>query len=107
LRSEAFELGDADVVNLRELAERHLVEMRVLEERALQKGYAVVGSYAIRKDVLERVRAEIDAVEMKKLASVSKILKKYGLSTDILAEMGYKICWSGLNFEQAWVKKQM
>ena len=107
LRSEAFELGDADVVNLRELAERHLVEMRVLEERALQKGYAVVGSYAIRKDVLERVRAEIDAVEMKKLASVSKILKKYGLSTDILAEMGYKICWSGLNFEQAWVKKQI
>jgi len=105
LRAEPHIVTDEDVVNLRHIADVYLINIKDVMEKAKKCGYSVIGYYAVRKNIIESVKSDIDALkEPKRLAEVSAVLSRYGLSPDILPEMGYKICWSGLNFDDAVVK---
>ncbi len=88
---------------LREIR-KHLPKGRIEGEVAkiddvkdLPDNYIIAGSYAIRKDVFEKLKAEIERLEPKTVDEIKTILAKYKVGESVLSALGYKIIWKGLN----------
>jgi len=93
-----------DVVNLNELSNVYGVSVKEIATH-IPKDYVLAGSYAMKRSIFERLRAELEQANPEKLSDVSPILKKYGVGSDILPYIGYRIRWGGLTEEDAIVEK--
>ncbi len=89
-----------DIVDLKRLSEEG-ISMQDLVSLAESKGYVVTGSHAIKKDLLEKVKVEVDEARPEHLSDVKDILDKYNVSHDVLEKIGYKIIWTGLFDDEA------
>ncbi len=58
--------------------------------------YVVAGKYAIKREVLKKIKDEIDSVNPKTLDDVRPILEKYKVGESVLPYLGYKVKWVGL-----------
>ena len=67
----------------------------------LPDNYVKAGVYAIKRDLFDKVKREIDARNPERLVDVIPILEKYGLTYDVLESFGYSIRWVGLNEEES------
>ncbi len=86
---------DADVVTLAELAEKHGVSERALEDKSFP-AHERVGRTLVRPSVLDRVGKRIEAGMA--LDDVETVLGRAGIddTSAALAELGYRIEWEGL-----------
>jgi hypothetical protein len=74
-------------------------------KRTLPENYVVAGGYAVKKDLFERIKAEICSSKPERLSDVKPILEKYGLGYSILTALGYRIKWIGLSEDNAVISK--
>ncbi len=93
-----------DIINLKEISEEG-ISMQELNKLAESNGYVVTGSHAIKKDLLERVKIEVDEARPEHLSDVKDILNKYKVSHDVLEKIGYRIMWTGLFDDEAKLQK--
>jgi hypothetical protein len=94
-----------DILNIKALSDAHFVEMQGVVEKVKSIGYIVSGSFAVKKDVLEKIKKDVDAANPKYLSDVKQVLDKYGVSHEILELVGYKVRWKGLSEENAKIFK--
>ena len=71
-----------------------VVELSSFEE--VPEGYVVAGKYAVRKDLFEKIKKEIEEVKPSTLEDIRAILKKYGLGESSLHAFGYRVRWISL-----------
>ncbi|MFP3945737.1 MAG: DUF790 family protein [Archaeoglobaceae archaeon] len=95
---------EGDIVNLKEISEEG-INMQELVEMAKSNGYVVTGSHAIKKDLLEKVKEEVDNATPEHLSDIKDILDKYNVSHDVLEKIGYRIIWIGLFDDEAKLQK--
>jgi len=62
----------------------------------IPEDYVVAGKYAVRKDVFEKIKKEIEEANPSTLEDIKAILKKYGLGESSLQAFGYRVKWIGL-----------
>jgi len=60
------------------------------------EGYVVAGGYAVKREVLERLKAEIKELRPKTLEEARPLLEKYGVGESVLPALGYRVRWLGL-----------
>ena len=93
-----------DAINLKELSDAYGVS--ITEVAALiPEDYILAGNHAVKKDVFERIRTEVEHASPEKLSDVVLILEKYKVGHDVLSAMGYRIVWTGLSAEDALLTK--
>jgi urease gamma subunit len=68
-------------------------------------GYAVAGTHAIKVDLLEKIRDEVNVMEPELLSDVKEVLDRYSVSEDVLEKIGYKVVWTGLFDDNARLEK--
>lgn len=95
---------EGDIINLKELSEEG-VSMQDLVKTAESNSYVVTGSHAIKKNLLEKVKEEVDSVQPECLSDVKDILDKYNVSHDVLERIGYRIIWTSLFDDEAKLQK--
>jgi hypothetical protein len=95
---------EGDVVNLREISEEG-IDMQELAKLAESLGYVVVGSHAVKVDLLEKIKDEVDGLKPEYLSDVRNVLDRYNLSYDVLEKIGYKVLWTGLFDDSARLQK--
>jgi len=104
-RTEIGEIElEGDVVNLAEMTEDG-ISMPELVKLAESRGYVVTGSHAVKLELLEKIRDEINKLNPEFLSDVKDVLNRYSVSEDILEKIGYKVVWSGLFDENARVER--
>ncbi len=59
--------------------------------------YVVAGSYAIRRDVFEKLKIEIERSKPETIEEIKAILAKYKVGESVLPVLGYKIVWKALD----------
>lgn len=62
----------------------------------IPEDYVVAGKYAVRKDVFEKIKKEIEEANPSTLEDAKTVLKKYGLGESSLPAFGYRVKWIGL-----------
>lgn len=67
----------------------------------LPNDYIKAGTYAIKKDLFNKIKKEIEALNPERLVDTIPILEKYGLTYDVLEAFGYKVKWVGLSEEES------
>jgi|Deesub1362B_J571_1020462.scaffolds.fasta_scaffold00646_14 hypothetical protein len=104
-RTEIDEIElEGDVVNLNEFIEEGIA-MPELIRLAEANGYAVAGTHAIKVDLLEKIRDEVNVMEPELLSDVKEVLDRYSVSEDVLEKIGYKVVWTGLFDDNARLEK--
>ncbi len=93
-----------DVINLRELADKHGVSIKDVL-KSVPENYVVAGSWAIRDEVFEELKREIESANPKKLGDVKEILRSFGVGNDVLAHLGYRVKWMGLAEDDAIIER--
>lgn len=71
--------------------------VKIDDVKDLPDNYIIAGRYAIRKDVFEKLKAEIEKLEPKTVDEIKAILAKYKVGESVLSALGYRIVWKGLN----------
>ncbi len=105
LRGDISEISfEGDVVNLKELSNSYGVPVNEIVG-VLPQDYVLAGSYAVKKDVFERIRNEVEKINPEKLSDVIPVLREFDVGYDVLRAMGYEIVWIGLSEEDAIVKR--
>ena len=100
--------GDADVVNLDEVAGRYGVSIEALKETIKgqdRPGFSILGDQLIGQHVLETIRNEL--IGVKKHDDALKIFERHGIKaySQALSLLGYRVKWSGLDPENAEILK--
>lgn len=100
--------NDARVINLDEIARRYGVGLEALREviKGQNKpGYSLLGDQLVSNQVLNAIQAELKGV--KKHDEALKVFERYGIRahSQVLAFLGYKVKWSGLDPENAEIFK--
>lgn len=95
---------EGDIVNLKELSEEG-ISMQELTKLAESSGYVVTGSHAVKKELVDKVKDEVDEAGPEYLSDVKDILDKYNVSQDVLEKIGYRIIWTGLFDDEAKLQK--
>jgi predicted nuclease of restriction endonuclease-like RecB superfamily len=100
--------GDAEVIDLDEVAGRYGVGIEALKETIKgqnKPGFLLLGDQLISQHVLEEIQGELEGV--KKHDEALKIFERYGIKaySQALAMLGYKVKWSGLDPENAEIMK--
>jgi len=100
--------SDASVISLDEIARRYGVGLEALRE--VIKGqnrpdYSLLGDQLVSKQVLETIQGDLKGV--KRHNDAIKIFERYGIRahSQVLALLGYKVKWSGLDPENAEILK--
>ena len=100
--------GEAEVIELEEMAEGYVVGLEALKE--VIKGrddpdYVLLGDQLVSRHVLEIIRGKLEGV--KKHDEALKIFRGYGIkaSSQALSLLGYKVRWNGLDPENAEIFK--
>jgi hypothetical protein len=89
-----------EVVDLKKLSEISGISVKEALSR-LPQNYMVAGRWALREDVFKKLKKEIDSIKPKKLGDIRQILEKYGVGSDVLEALGYKVKWIALNEDEA------
>ena len=100
--------SDASVISLDEIAKRYGVGLEALREviKGQNKpGYSLLGDQLVSNQILNTIRVELNGV--KKHDEALKIFERYGIRahSQVLAFLGYKVKWSGLDPENAEIFK--
>ena len=95
---------EGDIVNLAEMTENG-ISMPELVKLAESSGYVVVGSHAIKQEILKKIRDELEGIKPKYLSDAKKVLDKYDVSEDVLEGIGYRVVWTGLFEDNARLEK--
>ncbi|MFO7968061.1 MAG: DUF790 family protein [Archaeoglobaceae archaeon] len=95
---------EGNIVNLKELSEEG-VSMQDLSKLAESNGYIVTGSHAIKEELVDKVKQEVDKARPEHLSDVKNILDKHNVSPDVLEKIGYRIIWTGLFDDEAKLQK--
>lgn len=74
---------EGDVVELENFAEVH-------------SEYVIAGKYAVRREIFEEIKREIEVSNPSTLEDIKAILKKYGLGESAIRAFGYRVRWIGL-----------
>ena len=62
----------------------------------LPEGYVLAGRYAVRKELFDEIKKEIDAANPTTLEELREILQKHGLGESAISAFGFKVKWIGL-----------
>ena len=93
---------DSEKINLAEISKHIDVDLRLLKEKAEQLGLKVIGSYAFKKEYLERKYEELIAKRPKIVEEASKILNlDLEMAQQILNELGIKIKYENMDVKKA------
>lgn len=104
------------IINYDEFASRVGVSSEAVREvltRNPPKSYVTLSNSLVRKDILKRIRGRIEeritCTDRLSLLEASKMIEMEGLKdfTDILAVLGYKVIWRGININKAEVFKNV
>jgi predicted nuclease of restriction endonuclease-like RecB superfamily len=91
LRGDVKEITfEGEVVDLGRLARDYGVSVDRIAG-LIPDNYILAGSYAVRKDVFERMAKEVEEAKPEKLSDIIPVLKRYGVGYDVLKAMGYEI----------------
>ncbi|WP_202319525.1 DUF790 family protein [Archaeoglobus neptunius] len=63
---------------------------------SLPEGYVLVGKYAVKKEVFEKVRKELHKMNPETLDEAKSVLERYGLGESAISAFGFKVRWIGL-----------
>ncbi len=74
---------EGDVVELDDFAE-------------VPEGYVIAGKYALKKQLFEEIKEELEKSSPSTLEEVKAILQKYGLGESAIQAFGYRVKWIGL-----------
>ena len=100
--------SDTSVISLDEIAKRYGVGLEAIREviKGQNKpGYSLIGDQLVSNQILNTIQAELKGV--KKHDEALKIFERYGIRahSQVLAFLGYKVKWSGLDPENAEIFK--
>lgn len=95
---------EGDVVNLVEMTEGG-ISMPELVKLAESSGYVIAGSHAVRAELLEKIRDELNSINPQFLSDIREVLNRYNVSEDVLERIGYKVVWTGLFEDNAKLEK--
>ena len=96
------------IINLDEVAQRYNVSLEALKEvikGQCKSGYVLLGDQLASNEILKMIQAELSSV--KKHDEALKIFERYGIRahSQVLALLGYRVKWSGLDPENAEILK--
>jgi hypothetical protein len=63
--------------------------------------YVLIGKYAVKKTLLDKIKRELDEIKPEKLTDVKPVLEKHNLGYWVLEAVGYKVVWNGLSEDDA------
>ncbi len=95
---------EEDTIDLKELSESYGTPITEIAS-LIPESYILAGNHAVRKEVFERIRLEVEDARPEKLSDVLPILEKYKVGHDVLPALGYRIVWTGLSVEDALLVK--
>jgi hypothetical protein len=98
------------IISLDEVARRHNVSLEALKEvikGQCKSDYVLQGDQLVSNEILKMIQRELSGV--KKHEEALEIFERYGIRahSQVLALLGYKVKWSGLDPENAEILKAM
>ncbi len=73
-----------------------IVEIEGLGNDIDTSNYVLAGKYAIKRELFEKVKSELESSNPKTLEEAKSILGKYNLGESALTAFGYRVRWIGL-----------
>ncbi|MBE0516869.1 MAG: DUF790 family protein [Methanophagales archaeon] len=92
---------DGDIIPLKKLAERYGMSQEAVRASLKNPDYVVFKDVVVKKELLSKLKEKLTAVE--RYAEARDIIEEKGLKNadEVLAHLGYKVKWKGLDVNEA------
>jgi len=97
---------EGDIIPIREIARRYSMSQEALKKCVKNPEYVVFKDVFVRKELLQDLKKELTSTE--KYVEARKTIEEKGLTNadEVLAHLGYKVKWKGLDVNEATIALQ-